>query len=254
MARESKRTTGIRWRLWLGLLLAGCLCVSTGLAAFRIQRFAVTDPQFTLSPDRRDALQIGGVRYGSRAKLLRVFAQDFGRSIFLVPLAERRRRLLAVDWVADASVARIWPDRLVVRVTERTPVAFVLFGSGVLLVDAHGVLLEPPAQAQFPFPVLKGVREDEPEADRRRRVRLMLRLLEEVGPHAKDVSEVNTADTDNLKMVVQIEGRVLELAMGDGNYGRRFQIFLKHYPEMKRRSEGATSFDLRLDDRITAKE
>ena len=76
----------------------------------------------------------------------RVFATDFDRSIFAVPLDERRRRLLAIDWVEDASVSRIWPDRLVVRIRERTPVAFVPLRSGVLLIDSHGVLLDQPPQ------------------------------------------------------------------------------------------------------------
>ena len=68
-----------------------------------------------------------GLTYASRAKVQRVFAGDFDRSIFSVPLAERRRRLLAIDWVEDASVSRVWPDRLVVRIRERKPVAFVSF-------------------------------------------------------------------------------------------------------------------------------
>ena len=38
--------------------------------------------------------------------------RGFRRSVFSVPLAERRRRLLAIDWVEDASVSRVWPDRL----------------------------------------------------------------------------------------------------------------------------------------------
>ena len=62
-----------------------------------------------------------GLTYASRSKVQRVFAGDFEHSIFSVPLAERRRRLLAIDWVEDASVSRVWPDRLVVRIRERKP-------------------------------------------------------------------------------------------------------------------------------------
>ena len=132
---------------------------------------------------------------------------DFDRSIFATPLEERRRRLLAMDWVEDASISRIWPDRLVVRIHERTPVAFVYFRAGVLLIDANGVLLEPPAQegglGHFSFPVLSGVREDESEADREQRVRAMLRVQEDLGYMAKDVSEVNAADLENLRVIAQ---------------------------------------------------
>jgi cell division protein FtsQ len=192
--------------------------------------------------------------YASHSKVQRVFSTDFDRSIFSIPLDERRRRLLAIDWVEDASVSRVWPDRLVVRLRERKPVAYVLFRSGVLLIDAYGALLGPPAQAQFAFPVLNGIREDQTEAQRRDHVRLLLRIQEEMGYLARDLSEVDTTDFDNVRLVVQVEHRALELLMGDGNYARRYQNFLSHYPEIRKRSPEVKTFDLRLDDRITAKE
>src|SRR5271157_2585729 len=192
MAREAKKITrGFNWRLWLVVTALGAAGVSTALAGFKVRQYALTDPQFTLSRDRPDALAIQGLDYTPRTKVERVFAADFDHSIFSVPLAERRRRLLAIDWVEDASVSRIWPDRLLVRIRERKPVAFVLFRSGVLLIDAHGVLLDPPAQAHFAFPVLSGVRQDETEDQRRERVHALLRLQEDMGYMAKDISEVN---------------------------------------------------------------
>jgi cell division protein FtsQ len=171
-----------------------------------------------------------------------------------VPLGERRRRLLAIDWVEDASVSRVWPDRLVVRIRERKPVAFVSLRSGILLIDAHGVLLDPPAQAQFAFPVLDGVREDQTEPQRREHVRSFLQVQEDMGFLAKDVSEVDTTDPENIRIVSQVEHRVVTLLIGDGNYARRYQNFVNHYPEIKKRSPEAKAFDLRLDDRITVKE
>jgi cell division protein FtsQ len=258
MARETRKSgaaasSGSRWRLLFGIAGLGVLCVSTGMAALKLHDYVVHDSQFVLSRDRQDAVSIEGLRYASRPTVLRIFAPDFNHSIFSVPLAERRRRLLAIDWVEDASVSRIWPDRLVVRIRERKPVAFVFLRVGVLLIDAQGVLLDPPAEAQFSFPVLSGVGEDESETQRHDQVRCLLRLLDDLGPLARDVSEVNAADLDDLRMVVQVDNRALELAMGDGNYGRRYRNFLNHYPEMKRTSPEVKSFDLRLDDRITAK-
>ena len=82
-----------------------------------------------LSRDRRDALTIEGLRYASRAKVLRVFAADFGRSIF----SSRWTSGAAACWRSigwkTPSVSRVWPDRLVVRIRERKPVAFVYFGA-----------------------------------------------------------------------------------------------------------------------------
>jgi hypothetical protein len=70
----------------------------------------------------------------------------------------------------------------------------------------------------------------------------------------KDVSEVNAADPGNIRIVAQLDGRVLELILGEDNLGSRYRNFLKHYPEIRRRSPEVRMFDLRLDDRITARE
>jgi cell division protein FtsQ len=254
MARASAKSSGSRRRLWLGVALLAVAGVSSAMAALKMREFALVNPQFTLSRDRKDSLSIQGIRYTPRSRVQRVFAGDFDHSLFLVPLGERRRRLMAIDWVEEASVSRVWPNRLVVRLTERKPVAFVLLRSGVLLIDSHGVLLEPPPQAQFTFPVLGGVREDETESQRRERVRVLLRVQEELGYLAKDLSEVNAADPDNVRIVAQVDNRALELILGDGNFARRYQNFINHYPEIRKRSPEVRTFDLRLDDRITAKE
>jgi cell division protein FtsQ len=255
MAKESREITqGFNWRLWLVVVALGVAGVSTAVAGFRVRQYALTDPQFMLSRDRQDALAIQGLNYTPRTNVQRVFGTDFDHSIFSVPLEARRRRLLAIDWVEDASVSRIWPDRLLVRIRERKPVAFVLFRSGVLLIDAHGVLLDPPAQAQFAFPVLSGVREDETEDQRRECVRALLRLEEDMGYMAKDVSEVNAADPDNIRIIAQVENRTMELIMGDRNFARRYQNFLEHYPEIGKRSPNVRTFDLRLDGQVTARD
>jgi cell division protein FtsQ len=253
MARERKKPGGVRWRLWLGLALVACVCVSTGMAAWKVRRYALESPRFTLSASRRGALEIQGLTNGNAAKVLRVFAADFGRSVFAVPLAERRRRLLAIDWVEDAAVARIWPDRLLVRIRERRPVAFVLLRSGPLLIDAAGVLLEPPPLARFAFPVLRGVPEDESEAARRERVNAFLRFQSDMGDLAKDVSEVDVADTGNLAVLARVDRRAIELLMGGGDFARHYRNFLNHYPEIQKGSPDVGTFDLRWDGHILAK-
>jgi cell division protein FtsQ len=255
MAREPKKQPGrINWRLTFGILAFSAVGVSTAVAGYKATLYVASDPQFTLSHDRKDAITILGLTYASRFKVQRVFAGDFDRSIFSVPLAERRRRLLAIDWVEDVSVSRVWPDRLVIRIRERKPVAFVSLRSGPLLIDAQGVLLEQPAKAQFSFPVLSGVREEETDAERRSRVRAFLQVQEELGYLAKEVSEVDVSDPENIRLVAQVDRRVVTLLLGEGNYAQRFQNFLNHYPEIRKGSPQAKVFDLRLDGRITGKE
>jgi cell division protein FtsQ len=255
MARETRKMSGRgRWRFWLGALAVAAVCGSTAVAAFKVRDYAVTSGSFTLSRERSDALTVEGLHYAVRSKVMRVFDGDFGHSIFSAPLDERRRRLLAIDWVEDASVSRVWPDRLIVRIRERRPVAFVSFRSGVLLIDAHGVLLDPPAQSHFSFPVLSGIREDQDEAQRAECVQTLLRLQKELGGHSGDISEVNAADPDDVRVVVRVDNQTVELLMGDSNFDARYRTFLGHFAEIRGKSPEGKTFDLRLDDRITVKE
>lgn len=255
---RAEQSKGIRWRLWMNLALVALGLAVIVYAGRRVRRFVTTDPRFTLAgPDERgDSLAMDGVVHASRYRVLATFTPDFGRSIFLSPIAERRRRLLAIDWVADASIARIWPNRVAVHIKERRPVAWVNLpfrgGSRVLLIDPEGVLLEPPPQSHFAFPVLSGITDGQTDAERRLRVQAMLRLLSDLGPLAKDISEVNAATPENLTIVTQVEGGAVELAMGNQKFLQRLQSFLEHYPEIRRHSGGSRFFDLRLDDRITA--
>lgn len=259
MARGGEKK-GIRWRLWLNLALACVALVIVYYTGRTVRHFVVSDPRFTLAStdDRSDGLSMEGLVHASRARVLTTFMPDFGRSVFLMPIAERRRRLLAVDWVEDAAIARIWPNRVAVRIRERRPVAFVNLtipgraGSRVLLIDGEGVLLEQPAQSHFTFPVLSGISEEESEAERHYRVQAFLRLMNALGPLGKDISEVNAAAPENLTIVTQIEDRAVELVVGNRRFLRRVQSFLDHYPEIRRRSGDVRAFDLRLDDRITA--
>src|ERR1039458_6153945 len=114
MARESKhQPSRSNWRLGFGLLALCVLGVSTAVAGYKMHLYVTADPQFTLSRERKDSLTIQGLVHASRSKVFRVFAPDFGRSIFSVPLSDRRLRLIKdIDWVEDAVVSRVWPDRL----------------------------------------------------------------------------------------------------------------------------------------------
>lgn len=255
MARETRKLPNrFNWRLMFGILGLAAIAAATAMAGYKVRHYLIADRQFELSRYEKDALTIQGLAYASRSKVQRVFAADFDHSVFLTPLEERRRRLLAIDWVEDASVSRVWPAHLVVNVRERKPVAFVNFRAGVLLIDSQGVLLEPPLQAQFAFPVLSGVGEGESEQQRRDHVRSFLQVEEDLGYLAKQISEVDVADAENIRLISQVEDRLVTLLMGDGNYARRYQNFVKNYPEIRRRSPAARIFDLRLDDRITVKE
>jgi cell division protein FtsQ len=237
----------------LGLVLVGAL-----YAFHRVEQFLIRDSRFALngpegSPDT-PTLEIAGAAHASRRQIEGIFGDDMGRSVYLLPLADRRATLRSVDWVKDAAIARLWPNRIVVSIAERKPVAFLTLGpSRFALIDEDGVIL-PPTQDRFPLPVLAGVRASDRLTDRRDRVHRMLRLTSELGDLTAKISEVDVSDRDNLKVTQSYDGRMVTLLLGDHDFAVRYQNFLRNYPEIKRRLPGAGTLDMRLEDRITVVE
>ena len=237
-------------------VMALTLVLAMSLYGFhRLEQFLIRDSRFAMGgPDgsaEASTLDIQGAEHASRRAIETVFAEDMGRSVYLLPLADRRATLQTVDWVKDASVARFWPNRVVVRVTERRPVAFLTLGpSRFGLIDGDGVIL-PQSPGRFHLPVLTGVHPRDPLPERRARVQRMLRLLHDLGGMADKVSEIDVSDGDNLKVTQPYEGRMVTLLLGDQDLGARYQNFVSHYGEIKQKLPGATTLDLRLEDRIT---
>src|SRR5437588_8864949 len=101
MARKEPAEKPARWR-WMGTsirVMAAGGVIAGGLYAFqRVELFLLRDSRFVIAiPDfglDSPSLKIQGIRYASRSQVLRVFAPDFGRSLYQVPLNARRVHLM----------------------------------------------------------------------------------------------------------------------------------------------------------------
>lgn len=246
-------------------VLMGTMIVCSIIAAFwaysTVDHFLVSDSRFFLpgppEPGERSSFfRIEGAKNITDEQVIQVFARDFGRSIYLCPLGQRRLKLLSLDWVKEASISRLWPNRLVVRITERKPAAFTQMpaadGTTLLwMVDADGVLLDPQRAMPFKLPVLIGMPRTEPEAVRRERMKRFLRLQTELDGYMTKISEIDVADSDNLKVIEPFDGRAIVLMLGNQEYRTRYENFLNNQDEIKKRLPDAAILDLRLRDRIT---
>jgi cell division protein FtsQ len=254
----------IRWgRLAIWTTLGMLVLVGTLYAWHRTEDFLIRDNRFRLAEPQDFAglspsLAVKGSHYASTSQIRHVFAADFGRSLYLVPIDKRRQDLLAIDWVQEATVSKIWPNTLKVHIDERRPVAFIRLPpnrktglSEFALIDKDGYILRPRAKAKFTLPVINGISESEERDDRRARVRRVLGLLDAIGPLAGHVSEVDAAYVNNLVVAEHMDNRVLRLLIGDENYQSRMSNFVNNYNEIKGKRPDATTFDLRVDNLIT---
>jgi cell division protein FtsQ len=211
--------------------------------AWGVSRFALNGAVFTLRPE---GLDIQGVHYVTR------FAGDIGRSVFSVPLEERRSGIEQIPWVERADLARLWPDRIRVVLHERAPVAFAQGPGGMLLVDSSGQFLERPVQASFSFPVVVGVSDQDPADKRRARMAMFNTLVQDLDRegtrYSLDISEVDVNDPEDAQVTVVDTAIVLHL--GSGDYLKRYKTYLAHIQQWHRDFPKIRSIDLRFDNQV----
>ena len=252
------------------LLAAGwCLAVllaAAGAAFFVLEwdRFLVRDPRFRLpEEDRGGGILVEGARQVPRSAVLKVFEADRGRSLAEIDLERRRAELLRLDWVRDAAVRRIWPNRILVRITEREPVAIIQVPAGIsgsfgeplrmrpMLVDADGVILPMQGAVSRPLPLLLGVRPEQDVEHRRKLVRLMQRVLEELAPAAANIPEVDVTDPENVRIAYQTPKWLVVLVLGNEKFLDRLNVFLAHRESIEDRLSHRAVLDLTTEGRIT---
>ncbi|HET8550748.1 MAG TPA: FtsQ-type POTRA domain-containing protein, partial [Bryobacteraceae bacterium] len=113
---DNPRSPVARARLALWVTAALLVTVGGVYAFVKTEDYLITDARFALT---ERGFGINGLHYTSQQQVRSVFARDFGRSVYLCPIFQRRLQLLGIDWVEDAAVSRIWPDQIAVTIKER---------------------------------------------------------------------------------------------------------------------------------------
>lgn len=271
-AKETPEDPQRRLALRRALLAAGwsltLVCTLAGAAFFVFEwdRFLSRDPRFRLPEE--DIPGAGGVfvegnRHAARAAVLRVFEADRGRGINEIDLEKRRDELRRIDWVRDAAVRRVWPSTIFVRITEREPVAIIQVPAAIsgsfdeplrmrpMLIDADGVILPLNGPVSRSLPLLLGVRQEQDIEHRRRLVRLMQRVLDELAPARSNIPEVDVTDPENVRIAYQTRDHLVVLILGNEKYLDRLNVFLSHLEGIQDRLSHRAVLDLTTEGRIT---
>ncbi len=137
------RRRGLIW-----LATAGVVAAMTG--TFAAVRW-LDDPKHL--PIREVRIN-GELRHLSPAHVQQAVLAEATGGFFSVDVDRIRTAVLANPWVREVSVRRVWPDTLVVTVSEQHPLAY--WGAAAL-ISAGGVVFRPTPE-QFPpgLPLLNG--------------------------------------------------------------------------------------------------
>ena len=241
-----------RWCAW-GLIAVGLVFA----AQHAIGRYVEASPSFRFSADEQ-SIRVTGLRFVEESEIRRIFESDHGRSMTAIPMELHRFKLLAMAWIKQARVLRVWPNQLWVHVEERQPVAWVRTVaaedfSRPRLVDPNGVFLDPPTDFDIELPVVSGLDDGMSTAERRVRIALVQDLMKELGDEHSKVSEIDVADSSNARVLILYDGDVVELKMGAARFRHRWDFFHKYVRSWKKKYGRIGSVDLRFQGQVAVR-
>lgn len=95
------------------------------------------------------AISLTGPKEVSREEVLTVAGVTGRASLLFLDADAARTRLLANPWIADASVLKLYPDRLQITITERQAFALWQKDGRVGVIAADGTVLEPFVEERY---------------------------------------------------------------------------------------------------------
>ncbi len=251
---------------WTFALMLVLLCMAW--LSWQAETFLKQDRRFMVAlrtiDESDEAIRITGVHNASKSRILASFERDRGRSLYSLDPEKRRLQLRGLDWVRDAMVRRVWPNRIEVEIFERTPSAFVRVADGatgdfndplkfrIMLIDAEGVMM--PVHGSVPpnLPLLSGIRDDSDVESRRQQVDMMRRVLRALRQYKSSILEVDVSRPDDIRVTCAVDGQSFALILGHEQFLQRLEVFLKQHELMRDQMDPRREYDLTNEGRILA--
>ena len=239
---------------WTGLLLFNALLIrAVWTACDRAVELACQAEEFHVAN-----VSVVGVRQTPEAPLARELQPFLNASLLTLNLKEMAAAAERHPWVEQASVKRILPCGVRIRLKEREAAALFRDGDRVMVVDRTGFThdtadLEHPGEFRG-LPVLQGI-EGTAGEERSRRLRLGLEALQALqGSYPAWSSHLATLDLARADRITVTSGNsAVRLFLDPDDVLMNFEQFLALRDQIHNRIGPVDYFDLRWKDRIALK-
>ena len=185
----------------------------------------------------------GGSQVGREQAL--TLAGVTGRSSLLFFDAEAARaRLLADPWIADAAILKLYPDRLLITITERRAFALWQRNGQVNVIAEDGTVLQPFVENRYRgLPLVVG-------SGAERRAKNFIGLLDRY-PEIRSALRASVLVAERRWNLRLVNG--MDVRLPDSDLQAAFDRLVKLDHDKKLLSRDITSIDLRLPDRVTVR-
>jgi cell division protein FtsQ len=239
-----------------GAGVAASALIIFGSIAFGVIRGDHVDQVVDVLHDLRDSVgnaagfnitgvALTGNRHMSREEIFATAGVTGHSSLLFLDVADTRARLKTNPWIADATVQKLYPDRLQIAITERAAFALWQKDGRIGVIADDGTVLEPYLSRRFvSLPLFVGVGAAERAKD--------FQVLIERYPDIRDQIRAAVLVAErrwNLRLKNGIDVELPE----DG-VGQALDRLVALDRDKKLLSRDITMVDLRLPDRVTVRQ
>jgi cell division protein FtsQ len=245
--RKARRNVNLlRWSLILGV--NGIVIAALLFSAQWTVDYLTTTDEFAV---RR--IELSGLHHASPDLIRARLHEQIEGNILDLDLTRIEETVQSDRWVRSATVRRVLPDTLYVRIVERTPIALARIDDRVYLVDSTGYIIGPAgAGIGESLPLLGGLQTDEPAVLRRtlRRGVAVLERLQAASPaFARGISRIDLSREDRIAVARTSGGP--SILLDPDRVEQNLLYFMELRPAIERRVGSAAYIDLRWRDRIS---
>lgn len=193
---------------------------------------------------RVEELVVYGLSRTSAADARAALAIDRGTPILQVDVRGAHERLTSLPWIASARIRRQLPDRVLVEIVERTPLAIWRDGRRIGIIDTAGVLIMPVVPGGLEhLPVITGHEANDAAPD------FLAALKQRPDVGARIVASRRIAGR---RWDVQLDTGVV-VRLPNDDLAHAFDRLKQHIDDGTIANEAVVAIDLRQDDRLIYK-
>ena len=244
--------TGVIFNLCKGgsfLLSIGVL----GVLVYVFFGYLYTSPYFRL-----ERIVVSGENRLSEIEVLNLARIDKGSNILEIDIRKVSDRIEQHPWVQKAFVKRELPQKIVIDVIERVPVAMINLDR-LYLVDKKGVIFkEVGPEDAFDVPVLTGLESEYLAANKsvsRNLIEKALTIIDELNKRGTlgvdQISEINMDPYAGLTIFTLENGTQVKL--GFDGYGQKLEHLKKVVANLQERYEKAEYINLNYGEKVYVK-
>ena len=202
------------------------------------------------------AVKINGNRMTSKEQITALSRVDIHSNLLAINAGQIESLLKSHPWIAAADVIRDWPNRLLIHVKEKKPVALLNRETGQFYLDIRGQIIAAASPSQeLDFPVITGLENfpfnttgsaQIPES--LHNAILFLKLANRNNPilPVQNISEIHVAERGEL--ILYLLDRPFPIFLGtDGKISTRYYRLVKVLKDLYKTREFSEVTYIRLD-------